>query len=88
VSKKTKIKKNMVETQHQKEFNDALVELELSDKGAADLFEHHPRTIRRWRVGDRTIPPSLLTLVRLLMDGTIDPHDIERTNMRHAQHAA
>ncbi len=59
------------------QFRAALARLELSQLGAARLLSADGRTARRWALGERSIPPAVAILLRLLIAGTISVKDIE-----------
>lgn len=54
----------------------ALHALKLSQEGAARLIGHTGRGMRRWIAGDRSIPPTVAILIRLLVSGKITPDDV------------
>lgn len=60
------------------QFRNTLDRLGLSQVGAARLFGADPRTTRRWALGERSIPPTVAILLRLLMAGKITADDIEK----------
>jgi hypothetical protein len=62
------------------QFRSALSRLDLSQVGAARLFGADGRTTRRWALGERSIPPTVTILLRLLMAGKITVEDIEAAN--------
>jgi transcriptional regulator with XRE-family HTH domain len=49
------------------EYRQALKKLGLTQEGAAALVGSDPRTGRRWATGERSVPPPMATLVRLLL---------------------
>jgi hypothetical protein len=59
------------------QFRNALRRLELSQLGAARLFRADGRTARRWAGDERSIPPTVEILLRLMLAGKITPDDIE-----------
>lgn len=59
------------------QFRAALGRLELSQLGVARLFGADGRTARRWALGERSIPPTVEILLRLLVAGKITAEDIE-----------
>ena len=59
------------------QFRTALGRLELSQLGAARLFGADGRTARRWALGERSIPPTVAILLKLLVAGKITTKDIE-----------
>lgn len=61
------------------QFRNALDRLGLSQLGAARLFDADGRTARRWALGERSVPPGVAILLRLLMAGKITADDIEAT---------
>ena len=60
-----------------KQFQAALDRLKLSQLGAARLFGADGRTARRWASGERSIPPTVAILIKLMLAGKIKPDDIE-----------
>ncbi len=65
-----------------KQLRAALARLNLSQLGAARLFEVDARTVRRWALGERAIPSSVAILLRLLLAGKITPEDIEAAHAK------
>jgi hypothetical protein len=64
------------------QFRSALDRLKLSQLGAAKLFDANDRTVRRWAIGERGVPPSVAILLCLLLAGRItadDINDVRRT---------
>jgi DNA-binding transcriptional regulator YiaG len=59
------------------QFRAALDRLELSQLGAARLFGADGRTARRWALGERSIPPAVAILLRLLLAGKVNAEDID-----------
>ena len=59
------------------QFRAALSRLELSQLGAARLFDADGRTARRWALGERSIPPTVSILLRLLVARVITVEDVE-----------
>lgn len=59
------------------QFRSATRRLELSQLGAARLFGADGRTARRWALGERSIPPTVVILLRLMLIGKITAADIE-----------
>ncbi len=55
-----------------------LDQLHITQGAAARLFGHHRRSMEKWAVGDRQIPPTLAIVLRLLVAGRITADDIER----------
>ena len=64
------------------QFRAALARLELSQLGAARLLGADGRTARRWALGERSIPPAVAVLVRLLAAGKVTVKDIEAAHDR------
>ena len=64
------------------QFRSTLDRLGLSQLGAARLFGADGRTVRRWALGERSIPPTVAILLRLLVVGKITPGDIEAAKQR------
>ena len=60
-----------------KQFRDALDRLKLSQLGAARLFNANGRTVRRWAIGERSIPTPVAIMLRLMLAGKITNEDIE-----------
>ena len=59
------------------QFRNALDRLGLSQLGAARLLGADGRTARRWALGERSIPPTVAILLRLLMADRITAEDID-----------
>jgi transcriptional regulator with XRE-family HTH domain len=59
------------------QFRAALNRLGLTQLGAARLFDADGRTARRWALGERSIPPTVAILLRLLVAGKVSAEDIE-----------
>jgi len=59
------------------QFRAALDRLGLSQLGAAKLFGSNDRTVRRWAIGERSVPIGIAVLLRLLAAGKITIQDIE-----------
>ncbi len=59
------------------QFRQALDRLKLSQLGAARLFNSNDRTVRRWAIGERGVPPTVAILVKLMVVGKITAADIE-----------
>jgi hypothetical protein len=60
-----------------KQYQAALDRLKLSQLGAARLFGADGRTSRRWASGERSVPPQIAILLKLMLAGKITPKDIE-----------
>ncbi len=60
-----------------KQFQAALDRLKLSQLGAARLFGADGRTARRWASGERSIPPTVAILLKLMLAGKITADDIQ-----------
>lgn len=58
------------------QFKTALARLGLTQVGAARLLKADDRTVRRWIAGERSIPWSIATIIRLLLAGKIKPDDL------------
>ena len=58
------------------QFRTALSRLKLSQLGAARLFQADGRTARRWALGERSIPPTVAILLKLMLAGKITADDI------------
>ncbi len=65
-----------------KQFRTALARLNLSQLGAARLFEVDARTVRRWALAERAIPSSVAILLHLLLAGKITIADIEAAHAK------
>lgn len=61
------------------QFRAALDRLKLSQLGAARLFNSNDRTVRRWVIGERGVPPTVVILVKLMLAGKVTAADIEGT---------
>ena len=59
------------------QFRAALDRLSLSQGQAAKLLGADPRTTRRWALGERSIPPTVAILLRLLVKGKVTAADVE-----------
>lgn len=59
------------------QFRTAIDRLDLSQVGAARLVGADPRTARHWASGDRSVPPCVAILLRLLVAGKITIEDVE-----------
>jgi transcriptional regulator with XRE-family HTH domain len=59
------------------QFRAALDRLKLSQLGAARLFNSNDRTVRRWAIGERGVPPTVAILVKLMLAGKVSATDIE-----------
>lgn len=59
------------------QFRQALDRLELSQLGAAKLFGADDRTVRRWALGERSVPRAIVILLRLLLAKKITVEDVE-----------
>ena len=64
------------------QFRSALSRLELSQLGAARLFGVNGRTVRRWALGEISVPEDKATLLRLLLDGKITIEDVQPSSGR------
>jgi DNA-binding transcriptional regulator YiaG len=60
-----------------KQFRNALDRLGLSQLGAARLFDANDRTVRRWAIGERSVPVGVAMMLRLLLAGKITVEDVE-----------
>lgn len=60
-----------------KQFQAAIDRLGLSQLGAARLIDADGRTARRWALGERSVPPAVAILLRLLVAGKITTDDID-----------
>lgn len=58
------------------QYRAALAWLGLSQVAAARLLGADARTSRRWALGERSIPPTVAVLLRLLIAGKIAQTDI------------
>jgi hypothetical protein len=61
-----------------KQYQAALDRLKLSQLGAARLFGADGRTSRRWASGERSVPPQVAILLKLMLAGKITAADIEQ----------
>lgn len=59
------------------QYRAALAKLGLSQLAAARLLQADGRTSRRWALGERSIPPTVAVLLRLLLKGKVTAADIE-----------
>jgi transcriptional regulator with XRE-family HTH domain len=64
------------------QFRTALDRLGLSQLGAARLFNANDRTVRRWAIGERGVPPTVAILLKLMIAGKVTAEDIEATRGR------
>lgn len=64
------------------QFRAALDKLELSQLAAAKLLDADARTVRRWALGERGIPPSVAILLRLMLAGKVTAEDIDGAKRR------
>lgn len=60
------------------QFRSALDRLALSQLGAARLFQSNDRTVRRWAIGERSVPIGIAIVLRLMVSGKIAVKDVER----------
>jgi len=60
-----------------RQFRAALDRLELSQLGAARLLGYDGRTVRRWVADERSVPPAVAILLRLMLAGKITAEDVE-----------
>jgi hypothetical protein len=60
-----------------KQFQAAIDRLGLSQLGAARLLGADGRTARRWSLGERSVPPAVAILLKLLIAGKVTQDDIE-----------
>ena len=66
------------------QFRTALDRLGLSQLGAARLFNANDRTVRRWALGERSVPDGVAILLRLLVAKKITVADVEAAKVRKA----
>lgn len=59
------------------QFKHALDRLGLSQLGAAKLFDANDRTVRRWAIGERSVPTGIAILLRLMLKGKVSADDIK-----------
>jgi len=59
------------------QFRTALDRLKLSQLGAARLFQSNERTVRRWAIGERSVPITVGIMLKLMLAGKITAADIE-----------
>ena len=64
------------------QFREALKRLGLSTVKAAKLFDADRRTTRRWADDERTVPPTVAILLRLLMRKKLTADDIEEAKTK------
>lgn len=64
------------------QFRAALDRLNLTQVGAARLLGADARTARRWALGERSVPPTVSVLLRLLVAGKITAKDVEAAHDR------
>ena len=60
-----------------KQFRAALDRLNISQLGAAKLFQSNERTVRRWAIGERSVPATVAIMLKLMVAGKITAADIE-----------
>lgn len=60
------------------QYRAALVKLELTQVGAAELLGVDGRTSRRYAAGDADIPRPTAKLLRLMLAGKLSVADVER----------
>jgi hypothetical protein len=60
------------------QFRAALDRLGLSQLGAARLFQSNDRTVRRWAIGERSVPIGIVIVLRLMLANKITVKDVER----------
>lgn len=65
----------------------ALRRLELQQLEAAALFGANDRTIRRWAMGERSVPAAIAILLQLMLAHKINAADIERAKRLFARPA-
>lgn len=53
------------------QFRNALARLDLSQVALAHLVGADPRTVRRWALGERSIPEPVAIIVRMLVAGAV-----------------
>ena len=58
------------------QFRTALDRLHLSQLEAARLFKSNDRTVRRWAIGERGVPPTVAILLKLMLSGKITADDL------------
>lgn len=59
------------------QFRTALDRLGLSQLGAARVFNANDRTVRRWAIGERSVPSGVAIVLRLLLAKKITIADVE-----------
>lgn len=64
------------------QFRAALSRLGISQLEAARIFKSNDRTVRRWAIGERTVPTPVAIMLRLLIQKKITVQDIEDVNAR------
>lgn len=58
------------------QFRQALDRLKLSQLEAARLFRSNDRTVRRWAIGERGVPPTVELMLKLMLAGKVTAGDI------------
>lgn len=58
------------------QFRAALDRLGLSQLEAARLFKSNDRTVRRWAIGERAVPPTVAIVIKLMLAGKITADDL------------
>ncbi len=64
------------------QFRAALDRLGLSQLEAARILDANGRTVRRWALGERSIPTGAAILLRLMVAGKITVKDVETAHDR------
>lgn len=62
------------------QFRAALEKTGLSQLEAARILNANERTVRRWAIGERTVPKPVAIMLRLMIAGKITTKDIEAVN--------
>ena len=60
------------------QFRAALDRLGLSQLEAARLFKSNDRTVRRWAIGERSVPPTVAIMLKLMLAGKITADDLRQ----------
>ncbi len=58
------------------QFRLALDRLQLSQLEAARLFKSNGRTVRRWAIGERSVPTTVEIVIKLMLAGKITADDL------------
>jgi hypothetical protein len=61
---------------HKRDFERGLVELGMTQSGAARYFDLGPRTVRSYIAGEQVVPVTLRLLVAALIASSIEPNSL------------